>query len=251
MPTNPAMKVLLCLTRYDCKRHNPSMLEYRQIRAARALLGWSQSDLAKAAAMATSSIKNIENQCSTARRETLSLIRSAFEDNGIEFLPGAGVRLRNDVVEIVQGHGATATLLDSIFKTAHLSPSREVLIIGLDEKFSLDTDGNPLLSAHIARLQQAGIRERILIREGDTNFLNEPSCYRWLPLLYFTRSAPLYIYGDTVAVHTGSLQRQTTIIRNRAHAQNLRHLFEALWALAAVPSDTRSVPLRLAGGACR
>ena len=81
------------------------MLECSQIRAARALLNWSQSDLAKASQMANSSIKNIENVNTSARRETIEQIRSAFENNGIEFLPGSGVKLKTDVVMTVQGQG--------------------------------------------------------------------------------------------------------------------------------------------------
>ena len=55
------------------------MIDYRQIRAARALLNWSQADLARAANMATSSIKNIESESSSARKETLTQIYEAFD----------------------------------------------------------------------------------------------------------------------------------------------------------------------------
>ena len=217
------------------------MIDARQIRAARALLSWSQADLARAARMATSSIKNIENGNTAARHETLVHVRDAFETNGVEFQPSSGVRLKSDIVSVHDGRRATTALLDSIYATAHASAEREVLILGLDERYSVETDGHQLLADHISRLKAAGIGERILIREGDTNFLNDPTCYRWLPALYFTRSAPIYIYGDTVAVHTGSLKRRTTIIRDRAHALNMRQLFEALWAKASTPPELPAV----------
>ncbi|MFX8860266.1 helix-turn-helix transcriptional regulator, partial [Acinetobacter baumannii] len=64
------------------------MIDIRQIRAARALLNWSQADLARASSMATSSIKNVESESSSARRETIAQIRDTFTLNGVEFLPG-------------------------------------------------------------------------------------------------------------------------------------------------------------------
>ena len=206
-----------------------TMIDHRQIRAARALLNWSQSDLARAAAMATSSIKNIESESSSARRETLAQIRSAFDDNGIEFMPGTGVRLKDDIVAVHDGRRATAALLDSIYTHVQAAPEREVCIIGLDEAFSVDTDGAQLLTSHIDRLARAGVRERILLCEGDTRFLNAPECYRWLPRAYFTRNAPIYVYGDRIAVHSGSLRRRTIIIEARPLAQHMRMIFSLLW----------------------
>lgn len=224
-----------------------SMIDHRQIRAARGLLNWSQSDLARAAGMATSSIKNIESESSSARRETLAQIRGAFDFNGVEFMPGIGVRLKNDIVAVHDGKRATAALLDSIYTHAQTSPEREVCIIGLDEAFSIDTDGAQLLTGHIERLSNVGVRERILICEGDTRFLNAPNCYRWLPRAYFTRNAPIYVYGDRIAIHSGSLRRRTIIIEARPLAQHLRMLFSLLWDCVST-APAQATALKSASG---
>jgi transcriptional regulator with XRE-family HTH domain len=210
------------------------MIDFRQIRAARALLNWSQADLARAAEMATSSIKKIESESSSARKETLAHIHNAFDLNGIEFMAGTGVRLKNDIVAVYDGKRATPALLDNIYTHVQSGPEREVCIIGLDEEFSVETDGAQVLANHIERLNKAGIRERILICEGDTRFLNAPECYRWLPRQYFTRNAPIYIYGDRVAIHSGSLKRRTTIIETRALTQHMRMLFTLLWDCVSI-----------------
>lgn len=209
------------------------MIDHRQIRAARALLNWSQTDLARASNLATSSIKNVESETGAARKETLHSIQAALDDAGIELLPGSGVRLRNECVTIVQGRSATPALLDSIYQHSHTSSDRSVCIIGLDEQFSVQSDGAKVIEAHIARLKAAGICERILVRDGDTHFLNDPDCYRWLPPEYFTRNAPLYIYGGKVAIHIGSLRRRTIIIDAPALADHLRKLFELAWQTAS------------------
>ncbi|PIT05911.1 XRE family transcriptional regulator [Bradyrhizobium nitroreducens] len=74
------------------------LLIARQIKAARALLGWEQYDLANRSGVAISTIRRLEgfkDRPLCAHIETLTKIRRAFEAAGIEFLenPGPGVRL--------------------------------------------------------------------------------------------------------------------------------------------------------------
>ena len=76
------------------------MLQTAQIRAARALLGWKQVDLAKAADVSVATIRRIEGQDGPMMGDvsTLMRIQSAFEQDGILFLDkdlggGIGVRL--------------------------------------------------------------------------------------------------------------------------------------------------------------
>jgi predicted transcriptional regulator len=72
----------------------------RQIKAARALLEWSQEDLSLAARVSVPTIKRLEAQNGLlgGRRETVSRIRVAIEKAGIQFIEenggGPGVRLR-------------------------------------------------------------------------------------------------------------------------------------------------------------
>jgi ribosome-binding protein aMBF1 (putative translation factor) len=72
----------------------------RQVKAARALLGWSQEQLAAAAEVSTPTIKRLEAQDGPmgGRSETGAKIRAALEVAGVEFIDenggGPGVRLR-------------------------------------------------------------------------------------------------------------------------------------------------------------
>jgi transcriptional regulator with XRE-family HTH domain len=69
----------------------------RQIKAARALLGWSQEDLAAAADVSIPTVKRLEAQEGPlgGREETGIKIRSALESAGVEFTNGdqPGARL--------------------------------------------------------------------------------------------------------------------------------------------------------------
>ncbi len=69
-----------------------------QCRAARALLNWSQSQLAQASKVATKTLADFERGSRTPYDRTLADIQTALEAAGFEFIPengsGAGVRLR-------------------------------------------------------------------------------------------------------------------------------------------------------------
>ncbi len=78
------------------------MITPAQIRAARALLGWKQTDLAERARVSGITIKNIERGATAARSNTLGKVLSAIEGAGVEIIPldgasvagGPGVRMR-------------------------------------------------------------------------------------------------------------------------------------------------------------
>ena len=69
----------------------------RQIRAARALLGWEQDHLAAAAKVSTVTIRRMEKTEGTlpGRHETVQKLQRAFEEAGVEFINSdkPGVRL--------------------------------------------------------------------------------------------------------------------------------------------------------------
>ena len=69
-----------------------------QCRAARALLGWSQPELERAARVAKKTIVEFERGARQPHPRTLDALREALEAAGVEFIPedggGPGVRLR-------------------------------------------------------------------------------------------------------------------------------------------------------------
>jgi len=73
----------------------------RQIKAARALLAWSQEELAAAANLSIPTIKRLEATDGPlgGRNDTVAKIRTALIVAGVEFIDenggGPGVRLRN------------------------------------------------------------------------------------------------------------------------------------------------------------
>lgn len=78
-----------------------TMITPAQIRAARALIGWKQTELAEASGVSEISIKNIERGSTDPRSSTLAALQAAFDKAGVVFLDpgdtrdgGPGVRLK-------------------------------------------------------------------------------------------------------------------------------------------------------------
>lgn len=73
------------------------MISARQIRAARALLGWTQQELADAAIVSFGAVTRLERGEVDPRLSTMTAIQSALVKAGVEFLSagekGEGVRL--------------------------------------------------------------------------------------------------------------------------------------------------------------
>jgi transcriptional regulator with XRE-family HTH domain len=81
--------------------YRSAMISGKQIRAARALVGWKQRELAAAAGISEISIKNAERGVVDSRGSTLNAIQHAFDRAGVIFLDagdtrngGPGVRLK-------------------------------------------------------------------------------------------------------------------------------------------------------------
>lgn len=88
------------IDRSDATAYVAAMITPAQIRAARALIGWKQSDLSSHSNISEISIKNIERGATDPRGSTLAAIQKAFAEGGVVFLDsgdtrdgGHGVRL--------------------------------------------------------------------------------------------------------------------------------------------------------------
>ena len=82
------------------------MITSAQCRAGRALLDWSQQQLANAARVGVVTVRQFEGGGSHPRNATLAVIKRALEEAGVIFVEengeGPGVRLRK-----AAGHSST------------------------------------------------------------------------------------------------------------------------------------------------
>lgn len=87
---------LLQLADHAC--YGQSLITGRQLRAARVLIGWEQTELAKRSRVAIGTIRRMESFSGEigSRTTTLSQVQAALEKAGLRFLydGGPGVQLR-------------------------------------------------------------------------------------------------------------------------------------------------------------
>jgi transcriptional regulator with XRE-family HTH domain len=83
-----------------CERRETGMFMPAQLRAARALAGWSREELAEMSGTSAETVKRFELQGSDPKRSTMMKWRSALAQVGVEFTDptdegkGEGVRFR-------------------------------------------------------------------------------------------------------------------------------------------------------------
>lgn len=209
------------------------MITIKQIKAARALLGWKQSDLAKRSGFSLPAINNIEREISDPKTGTLEIIQQSFEENGIEFKDQTGVSLKGEHLKIYKFEGTEGLLrlLDDVYNTLKHSKG-EVLISGLDESAFVKRLGKKLYE-HLARLKKANIKERLLISEKDDVMIAPKESYRHLSNEIFSQT-PYYVYEDKCAFVLWGPPLKVIMIHNKALSKSFRKQFEYNWKQAKI-----------------
>ena len=203
------------------------MLDAKQIRAARALLDWSQDSLAHSSGVARASIKNIENGLTTPRPETMSIIRETLEKAGVEFTLDSGVRMKNDVLTVIEGKDVYLRLLDNIYHTLK-GTKEEALFYCVDDRLS----SQEVVEA-VIRMRKDGIGTRFLNEDGN-DFIHFPlKDYRGIPKEFFNNNVQI-IYSDRVATLINGGQKIFTI-KNESFADTQRNIFNFLWNHCKMP----------------
>jgi DNA-binding XRE family transcriptional regulator len=204
-----------------------------QIRAARALIGWTQSGLAQAAGVSRSTIAAIEKETGDVNPtlEIFEKIRTVFEENQVEFLTQHGVRLRNPVIYEDDLPGANRRLLEDIYNVSSRfkfnTGVSDILIYGLREEDAQRSVGD-YLAEHVERLKVDGLREKILCGPDTRTFVGPRSSYRRLSELDSSIS-PVHIYGDKIAIVHWRPKEFVISMESRPFANAVRAMFYELW----------------------
>lgn len=111
-------------------------LSARQIKAARALLDWSQRDLVKVSGLSLAAIRKIELGYISPRKTTMDAISGALQFAGIEFMERDGVRRRSENICIYDGAGCGEEFFDDLYKTARKSKTEIMIAASTVSAFS-------------------------------------------------------------------------------------------------------------------
>jgi transcriptional regulator with XRE-family HTH domain len=223
----------------------PLPVSIQQIKAARALLGWTQSDLATAAHLSLPAIAKLESGLSHPRSDTMDALRGAFERNGIEFLDSPGVQMRKEAFRVDVLHGR-----DGIYRIWHdievsLAGGGEILISNVDEALWASTFGDKFWEM-LRRRAEMQITERVLVREGDRNIIADKGeiTHRTVPPAVFSGNTPHYIYCNKMAIVQLQTPMQAILIESRPVADAFRAVFEHNWKNGGIVPPRDIIPLK-------
>jgi transcriptional regulator with XRE-family HTH domain len=199
----------------------------RQIKAARALLNWSQESLALASGLSVTTIRKIESGHLSPRKKTMKAIISGLKGADIEFLDSTGVRLRSQGVEVIEGEDCYLRFLDKVYYDIKKCGG-EILFMNADNSRMNKAE----IDGHI-RLRKCGLKHRMLIEEGNTHIIFPLSECRWIPKKYFKYGLPT-IYQNKVAirVYEKTLNEdmgKMYIFNNAFLADAMKSTFEFMW----------------------
>lgn len=220
------------------------MLTIDQIRAARALLGWSQSDLADKADLSQTGIARIENGTNQPNSKTLSKISKAFDVSGIEFLGSSGLRRRRGEVRILSGNDAMSDFLDDVYETAIEFGTKEaptqVFLSNVVHDNWVKWMGPDRWKNHTERMTKDMdlMDVRIITKEGDTNFpARDYSDYKWVPEKFFNEKS-FYSYHNKLAfLDFKENDIEILLMKQPDFARGYRDLFLIAWETIAKSPD--------------
>jgi transcriptional regulator with XRE-family HTH domain len=204
-----------------------------QIRAARALKGWGQLELAERSRLSQVTVANIESGKSGGSKESLRAIQVTFENSGIEFIEN-GLRLTPNILSMIDGKDAYLQLLDDIlFSLRDQGDEAEVLFFGMDERRS-----SPKVKSSMRKLRKAGVKMRSLVAKSNSYILGSLDEYREIdPAL--TSADVVTIYSDKVAFlveHTPYYR--VLLVKNEFISNDQRRIFEYFWRMGKQPALT-------------
>lgn len=207
-----------------------------QIRAARALLGWNQHELANRAGLSQTGIARIENGTNQPNSKTIQKIEAAFDEGDIEFIETTGVKKRTGEVKIFQGTEGLKEFMNDLYLTAkeqggeiclhNARPDNWYKWLG-EEWFHMHSDRMAELEGHI--------NFKITAEEGNKNLISSDFAeYRWFPKEHFDDQC-IYAYGDKLGfVNFKEEKVFIRVLQDKSFSNGFRVLFNIAWEKVAI-----------------
>jgi len=215
------------------------MINAGQIRAARAMLDWPTSKLAEKTSLTVNGINKIERGHVIAQRDTIERIQAVFEKAGVEFLPGSGIRRKDQMVVSYEGIDYRKNLLRDVYETLR-NTGGEFLAAHMDEGQAIDDIGRDFVMDQLKKRRKAGISHRMLVRADDKGLIPRYDTYHILPEPYFSLY-PLWIFGSRLGLSSRKYAPKSIVINNTRMADSAKKLFDFVW------DHTKVVPQANAG----
>jgi len=143
------------------------MITAAQLRAARGLLDWTRSELAKASGLSAETIKNIEHGIYTPQESSIAAIVNACAEHEVEFTENNGVQMAKSVVQTYIGTDGFRKFVDDFYNVV-AAGNMSICINGVNDKLFVEQLGD-YAEIHFNRMNKVeNLTFRALAREGDS-----------------------------------------------------------------------------------
>ncbi len=211
-----------------------------QCRMARALLNWSQPELADLCNLSVMTISKFEKEGVdySPEAKTLEKIVENFKKAGLEFTSGDGVKRKENSIRVYEGKKGFWDFYDDIYETAK-AVGGEFCVNNVSEKVFeswLQEKAEPY-KKNMASLPNP-IHMKIIVEEGDDFFTaTKYAEYRWAQKEKFS-NASFYVYGDKLAILLFEPDNVFVyVIDEKRVADEYRRQFDTLWEQAYEPKS--------------
>lgn len=200
-----------------------------QISAARAMTGWSQTELAERANSSLTTISQAETGNSVVSTKLAAKIEQVFKSEGI-FFTERGVEKRDTAIYTIGGEGWWLQVLDDVYQSM-IDQKGEILLFCADDRES----GEEVVRSW-ARIRKLGVSVRQLVREDNDYLLGPVNEYRWIPKEFFTNYVTM-VYGEKVCICAEN-NTKAVIFKDRQLARMMTNLFNWNWSHAEQPASS-------------
>lgn len=174
------------------------MITPTQMRAARAMLDVSQGHVADYLGIAANTLSKIESGQSDVSVSRNSDIQRFYEREGIAFTDNDGVKWKTGGVITYKGRSGFLDFMDDVYETVKFGG--EICVNNVNEKDFIRWGADDV-PRHLERMSSIkNLSSKILIEEGDKNFVRSSYIqYKYVSKERFG-SIPLYIYGEKTSL---------------------------------------------------
>lgn len=209
------------------------MISRDQIRAARALLDWSQPKLAELASVSTDLVSKIENGITDGSLKTLNRIQIVLEHAGLEFIEHDGVKRRQEGITTYEGVEGFTAFSNDIYETVKKHGGQIVLCNADDAQFMKWAHFTNMAEIHMERM--AKLKEEIdynffiLVQEESHEISGshyaEYRCFKETKL----GTIPFYCYGNKLAMIIWGDSLKIYVFHHKEIADAYRLQFNEIW----------------------
>ena len=173
---------------------------------------------------------SLESGLFQPRQDNMQAIKSALEALSINLLASMAFKI---ISRTLEGDTMYTELWDDIFETLK-DTGGEVCIGYVDEREPAEQNYDNLVE-HLDRLKEHSINERLLVCEGDSYFIQDPSRVGF-PIMLINQK-PFFIYKTKVAIQFWN-GKTTIIIDNPDIAKLEQERFDHLWSISRIPDTS-------------